>query len=311
MNVALPGMKAPTKRWMRATKLSVTEVILDADRMNDTRKTVAVLTRANPPQPKPKPGQPVVRRPVLSSRGRYNAKLKVGASYVLLLKKMPDRKEFYLVPMAPYVQTATKATVDRVRKIGNVDAWPWGKADGRGLQVAVFQSSAVGRGSGGSLYAYNGKVYISVMVALRNAGAKPISMDLNPEHKAIQIEAVDSKGAIVQGDPYKNMGNRTRPGPSHVQTLAPGQVKFIGPTGLAAYGGVRTQMSLPTGPHKVHAVFALPPNPDAKANWSGSIRSGATTIEVKQRPTRTQRPPVRRTGVPDRIPGPKIHIKVD
>lgn len=301
MNVALPGMKAPTKRWMRSTTLEVSEVILDADGTHGKCKTLTVLMMAAPPKakvppqpkPKPKPGQPIMVRPPISSRRRFDTKLKIGTSYVLLLKKMDGRKEFYLAPMMPHIQTASKSIVDRVRKIGNVDAWPWGKADGRGLQVAVIQGGGFGGTPAGEVYSNRGKVYLSVMVALRNTGAKPITVDLDPKHKAIQFEVVDTKGAMVQGDPYKNILARPRPGQSYAMVLEPGRMKLIGLTGPAGYG-VRVQMELPTGPHKVRVVFALPPDGDAKANWCGSIRSGATRIEVKQRPTRLPGP-VRRT----------------
>jgi len=306
MNVALPGQTKATKRWMRSTTLKVTEVILDADGTSAKSKTVTVLTIAAPPkpkvapQPKPQPGGGVIRiMPPISSRRRFDTKLKVGTSYVLLLKKMTGRKEFYLPPMPPHVQTANKGTVDRVRKIGNVDAWPWGKADGKGLQLAVMQGGGFGRGPVGEVYSYKGTVNVSVMVALRNTSAKPISVDLDPENKAIQIEALDSKGALVQGDPYKTRRIRPqRPGHSYVLTLEPGKMKLIGVMGPASYG-LNVQMTLETGPHKVRAVFALPSDTDPKATWSGSIRSGETTIEVKQRPVRTPGP-IRRTGVPIR-----------
>jgi len=296
MNVALPGQKTPTNRWMRSATLKVTEVILDADGTQGKSKTVTVLTMAIAPQPKVQEGQPIPGRGRLSSRGRFNLKLKVGTSYVLLLTKMAGRKEFYLRSIPTHVQTASKATVDRVRKIGKVDAWPWGKADGRGLQIAAVQGGGYGGGATGVLYAYKGNVSVSVIVALRNTSAKPISVDLDPAHKAIQLEAVDSKGALVQGDPYKNMRIRPQPGRSYVLTLAPGKMKLIGVMGPVSYA-VRVQMTLETGPHKVRAVFALPKDTDAKANWSGSIRSGETTIEVKQRPVRAPGP-VRRAAVP-------------
>lgn len=315
MQVALPGMKAATKRWMRASTLKVTEVILDADGTNARRKTVTVLMMAPGPKAQarprpgpialpPGPGRPV-RPPIALGRGRrFRMQLKVGSSYVLLLKKMDGRKEFYLAPYPPYIQAATKPVADRIRKIADVDAWPWSKPDAAGLQVALMPSSGYGRGRSGEYYSRNGKVYLTVMIALRNKGKRPIRVDPDPVNKPIQIEALDANAALVQGDPYKNIRVRSRPGHSYAVTLDPGRMRLIGLTGPAAYG-VRVQMDLKPGTYKVRTAFAIPRDHGAADDWYGCIRSATATITVKDRPTPT-RPPIRLPGV---RPAPQVRLK--
>jgi len=301
MTVTLPGMKTATKRWMRSATLQVTDIILDADKSNKGRKTLTVLTISSPPkkpQAKPAvppagPGKPVLV-PRISSRRRFGVQLKVGTSYVLLLKKLAGRKEYYFAPMPPHYQLASPAIVGRVRKIANVDAWPWGKADAAGLQVALMPSAAYGRGTAGQYYCQGGKVYLSMLVALRNTGAKPIRVDTGPSNKPIQVEAVDDNGARVQGDPYKNVRIRTRAGHSYVITLAPGRMKLIGLAGASPYG-VRVQVPLKPGRHNVQVAFAVPRDNGTAGDWGGAIRSAATTITVTERPTR---PPIRRATIP-------------
>lgn len=295
IEVTLPGSKRPMKRWMQQTKLTVVEVLRSSDAAPAKGKTLDVLGPAAPPRnkqavPKPKlpPGRPVPGGAMLVAPRpgvpRFTARLKAGQSYLLLLKKMPGQSAYYLNAMPPHVQPAAKPMVDKVRKLCDVDSWPWGPADADGLQVAMMPSSGYGQTKPGEVYARGGKAYLSLLIALRNQGPKTIHVDLDPKTKPIGIEAMGEQADLVRGDPYVGTQPRSRPGVSFVVPIEPGKLQLVGPAGKAAYA-VAIAMNMGPGKYEVRLTVASDGN-GGKA-WKGTIRSATTQVEVKKRPTPT------------------------
>ena len=126
-----PGMKQARLGFYRKHNLKVTRIIKEAAKAPAKPKdrNVEILTPARKP---PRPGAPM-----LFVSDQYFASLKVGASYVLILSKLPGKPEYFL-PTYPknYAPAGDAEKVKAIEAAADVSKWAWGAA-GNGLQIAL------------------------------------------------------------------------------------------------------------------------------------------------------------------------------
>ena len=216
-------------------------------------------------------------RPPVNYRGQTYPHLANNGQYVLLLRKLPDGKGYFLPSDMAHWRGASEPYVKQIERIGDVEKWTWGKADASGLQVAILPRT--------DNVPLNGdRAVVNVSVVVRNSGDKPVRFSVHPRHKPLMIVAMDAEGGVVQANPYENSpvyGMMYQRLPAHMQEeLAPGQMAFLGTTGLSA-NGVIVQLPLKEGDWKFYAVFQGSDDDGGRA-WTGEVRSKPLELPVKQ-----------------------------
>lgn len=303
LRLKVPDSPKAVDTWFRRCKLTVTRVIKEdppaakpAKKSQAARK-IDVLARAQRPQ---KPGEPVLR----VANGNY-PNLRVGQSYVLILRKMPGKTEYYLPSYPKNYGRATKDRIARIEKAANVDKWPWGKAV-NGLQIALVPSRPVVnlmtvrqsvRGPDGQMGQPVTKklAYVQAVVALRNTSKKALAVNLYMGDGFLKVEGTGPAGKTVSPDLYGFLAAMGLAGPQakDVAKIEPGKVMFINARGQTKYGGGGHPLPLSPGKWKFKASYTSVRKANVKGGklWTGKIESAAADVEVKEarrKPARAQ-----------------------
>jgi hypothetical protein len=285
MRLKPPDAKQPIRTWFRTFAVKVTRVLAEKDPPEGldpaAEREVKIIARSLPP---PQPGGPLIWR---SDAGSYPF-LRVGRSYVLILRKMPEGGTYYLPAYFRNWRPTSKEWIEQVRRAADVEKWPWGKAVD-GLQIALLTTrqelwlrTATIRGPRGQRRART--VFVQMVVALRNTGKKPLAVSLYPEDRYLSVKAVGPASKTVAADFYSRLAmmDIRAFGPWAVKTLAPGELLFLGPMGAAPHG-LGTNLELTAGKWKLTAGFTSkrqPSGKDAARLWNGAIESKPVPVEV-------------------------------
>jgi len=285
-----PDMKQPRVGIYRTYGLKITRTIKEKGKApaKAAGRQVEVLTPARKPQP---PGAPM-----LFVSDQYFASLKVGASYVLILSKLPGKDQYYL-PSYPknYARAGDAEKVKAIEAAADVDKWAWGAA-GDGLQVAlVLRQTSVKinavtrrqrRPDGKLAPAVRKKLaYVNAVIALRNTSAKAITVNLYPEDRFLSLSAVGPGGRVVRPDWYEPLARMDLAafGPMYLKTIGPGEVLFVGPMGENK-SGLGLNLELTKGKWLLHATYKSARKAKTEAGqavWTGEIKTKPVAVEAK------------------------------
>jgi hypothetical protein len=228
-----------------------------------------------------RPGQPV------PLGGRFAPSLKVGQKYLLILRTMDKREEYYL-PSYPknLARAGDAAAVKRIEAACAVEKWAWGKP-AKGLQLALVPDddsvflARTRRNGKESMTAGIRRVF-----ALRNAGKKPIKVSVWPGHRYLKLTVAGPGGKSVSADLYERLGvAKIKPFDKEVvRTIAPGRILFVQPMGEDKHGGMN-RLELAPGKWRFTARYSVEAGAGgerAEDLWTGSVESKPVTVEVKQ-----------------------------
>lgn len=204
-------------------------------------------------------------------------KLEKDESYVLLLRTLPDRKDFFLPAGAVNYAKADEDTIKQFVQAADVDRWPWGK-EVNGLQVALLCPKQV---NGFKMGNDATSVVLTVGIALRNNSKETVSINLGERDKPLDIQAAAEKGASSSADLYAHRPERKSA--ITIFELKPGQVMLVSPDGLNA-AGFPVNLKIGEGKWKLQAVYsnaAATTADKAKVLWTGKLTSESVEAEVK------------------------------
>lgn len=239
-------------------------------------------------------------------QGRYFAKLELGKDHYLVLRKMPGRKDYWLMPnplCCMLKELLAKAVLERAI---HVEKWPWGKvADGLQMAMIVHSNmvSLPGRDPAPGL-AKQGTVFFNFV--LRNTTDKPITVNLNPPDKLFAVEVTGPDGKSTRHELSSELRSADELAKAvfdagMICTIKPGEMIFVGPDGLTQ--GVAQALTLPIAPGKwtCQAAYentrAEGPKPEVAKNptpagaapaklWKNKVLAGEVVIEADEPATR-------------------------
>jgi hypothetical protein len=294
LDMKVPDSPKAITAWFRKYKLRVTRVIsekgkIPAGAAKPRVRSILVFTRAPRPQP---PG-----RPRIMVSDAYFASLKVGQSYVLLLRAMPGKPEYYLPSYPKNYRPGRPADIAGIEKAANVAKWSWGKTvDGLQIALVPSQTTVQLRQIRRSVRGPDGKfrqqfkglsAYVQCVIALRNVTKAPITVCLYLEDRFLAVTAGGPGGKIIKADLYgylTGMKRRVEPfGPQHKTTIAPGKLVFIHSRGKGDYG-MSLNLDMSAGTWKLAAAYTCRRKRD-KSLWNGTMTSAPVAIKVRN-PTR-------------------------
>jgi hypothetical protein len=294
LTLNVPGYSKPLETWFRKYGLRISRVITENGKVPPSKaaampanRTIEVFARSLPP---PRPDQPAILLP-----GMYFPTLRVGKSYVLILRKMAGKPEYYLPSHPKNYRPGGKEEIALVERVAVVDKWPWGRAVD-GLRLALVPEEATvtqqqvrrsARGKGRRMQTvFQGRsATVRCQIALRNASDAPVGIALYRWDRFLSVTMTDPNGKAVKADLYGPPARGTiapfRQG--DVAVVNPGEVVFIGPRGKSRQS-VSLKLDTSAGTWKMQASLASKRGraPDQKRLWTGVIESAAVKIEVKK-----------------------------
>jgi hypothetical protein len=220
-----------------------------------------------------------------------------NASYVLLLRRLTGRSEYYLPSEPVHYAAAHRREVARVEHAAGVDNWPWGEAVG-GLQVACIPlkglidyqpARIVGGPAGGQQVEMRraGGANVPVLIALRNGSGEALAVSIFPADKFLALRAIGPDEGAVQHDFYRYLPAQAPAFEAkHVLSIGPGEIVFLGPTGPSRQGVV-VSMPLGAGQWRVQAAYACQRQGgegDVPKLWTGKAESRPAALEVRKAP---------------------------
>ena len=123
-------------------------------------------------------------------------------------------------------------------------------------------------------------LYLHGLIALRNVSDKPITFTIDPDQKPFSVEATDASGKTAQSEFYAH-ARRLTPGSSPHVVIAPGQIVFLGPSGVSDIA-LGFHMDLSAGQWKLRARYRVDSAPAGGIPlWTGSIESAPAPLEVR------------------------------
>jgi len=276
MQLQPPGAVKPRRGWFRTYRIAVERVLRDANAAGRKAPLKEISVLAPSPGPR-KPGQRSIH---VSDLPAYPA-LKAGASYILLVRRLPGRTEYFLPAYFKNFRLADEKAVKEIAWLADLEQWPWGEAQD-GLQIALVPSRrtlTAGRRRGGGP-----SVFIQCTVAVRNVSDKPLAVNLYPEDRSLSLTATDAEGNVQNADLYGWLARADLRafGPWALHEIAPGRMLFVGPSGAPTFG-LGVNLPLRPGIWRLQAGYAS--KRDAKsakglAAWTGAITSKAVEVRV-------------------------------
>jgi hypothetical protein len=293
LRLNVPGYSKPLETWFRKYGLKISRVITENGKVPPkaaampANRTIEVFARSLPP---PRPDQPAILVP-----GMYFPSLTVGKSYVLILRKMASKPEYYLPSHPKNYRPAGKEEIALVERVAVVDKWPWGRAI-KGLRLALVPEETMvtqqqvrrsARGKGGRMQtAFQGRsATVQCQIALRNVSDAPVGIALYRWDRFLSVTMTDPNGKAVKADLYgpPDRGTIAPFRQGDVAVLSPGEVVFIDPRGKSQQS-VSLNLDASAGTWKMQASLASKRGraPDQKRLWTGVIKSASVEIEVKK-----------------------------
>jgi hypothetical protein len=275
--VLLPGYKKARWVWLREYEVVVKKELRRSHRAPESHaaKKITILTQAA----KPRPADGL--RMVVMDGPQY-AKLMPGAKHVLVLKKMPKEKGFYLAPYSKNYPRADSPLAQQVAGAADVNKWGWG-GKREGLQIAVVLGRKrvwIQNQRGGP------RSYIQYAVALRNNTGKAVVVNTYPVDKCLSLSLRSEDGNAIPVDIYAHL-RPERYGsfdPKYMKAIKPGEIVFVGPNGLAPYG-LGHQAPLTAGTWALRATYKSTRKAQIKdtgALWTGELTSEPSVLEAEE-----------------------------
>ncbi len=208
----------------------------------------------------------------------------VGNSYVMILNKLPGRREYYLpsYPMnfrsdiAPHVRDVEGLVA------AGADSWAWGKAVD-GLQVGLYLYAHYHYGGEGSSS-------ISASVVLRNTTDKPLAVNLYDVDKYLDITATSADGKVVHSEFYNGTHAAANfDAALNTRIIAPKSKLFIGCTGWANI--IYWSIPVEPGQYDFQASYTSKRQGNGKDNlklWTGTINSKPWTGTITSEPRKVR-----------------------
>ena len=293
LTLDVPGMKKPLTTWFRKYVVKVTRVITEDGRPPAAKaakpadRTIQIFARS------PAPRQPGQLRLFVSDA--YYASLAVGKPYVLILRTMPGKPEYFLTGYPKNYRPAKPDQIARVETAALVDRWPWGRPVG-GLQVALIprrttaylqQVRRAVRGNDGRMRTelQGPSASVRCMLALRNASKAPLAVNLYPPDKFLSIVAAGPGGKTVRPDLYRFLvrADFAQFSPKNAVVLAAGETVFFNAMGKGNYD-FAVNLDVPAGTWTLRASYTSKRAATAgKCKlWTGTAKAAAADIEVKK-----------------------------
>ena len=315
MEIKAPDAKQAAKGWYRVSTLKVTRVIrhVPAAAQNWVGKAKPLTTRpamrmlppttrpaakietirviAPTPRPRPAGAGP---GPIMAD-GPFYPNLRKGQSYVLLLRRLRGRKEYFLPGYFKNCRPAKAEQVAEVWGAADVGNWPWGQAKD-GLRLALLpvrRTVRITKTAGLRVLGKDRRFHpapartwapVQYLVALRNVSAKPVAVTVYPEDRFFSLTATKPDGKAIKTDFYealKRMDLRAF-GPWATAALRPGQLIFIQAMGQGDYAGA---LNLPPRPGKWKLQAGYTAARKAKVGgldlWTGQITSKPVEVTVQ------------------------------
>ena len=287
--VKLHELAKPLKEDFASFKADVVKVFRDDIKPGEERKhprTVEVLAS--------KIAMPVKATGV-SGRGgfEYVCPVEKDKTYVLLLRKPANSEAWYLPADPRQCREATDDVLKRYEKAADVERWPWGKEVG-GLQVALLvepsatiQVLPVNPMNAGGKGAAN--IGFACGLAVRNAGDKAISLNVNPADRRFSISL---SGAGTSGgtpppeslDLYQEL-YKPKAAANPTAEIKPKQALIVNVWGEADKAQ-QVYLKLEGGKYTLQADYK---------NEGGALQSTTVEVEVKDTGIRpVPMPPIRR-----------------
>jgi hypothetical protein len=293
LKIAAPDERKPAQGRFTRYTLAVSEVIRE-EKAAAPRDPNAAPSPAT--QPAPRRISILAKTPPVAIRGQmpdggYWVDLREDQSYILLLRRLPDRQEYYL-PLHPMnSRPAAKQEVDKVKKAAEFSSWPWGKSVD-GLQIALLmnrtqarlQKSWVRVPGGPAQGVPQTTARFEMVLALHNLSDKAIRVDLHPTGEFLKLQAADANGKALSLDLYAEVrktavGSAIEP---YSREIAPGRVLFVVAEGEAKEATVlQPQMTPGKWTFKASYANALK-GPTTPPFWNGQAESAPVEVEVKE-----------------------------
>lgn len=277
MKIQLPGQDQASEQWGCVYKVEVSKVF-NACKLIPAPK--AAKNRSAPPQRITvymlAPMAAGDARGVLPGFRRQSLLVK-DATYILYLKKLPKADAFMPISSTA-IQPELVNSWTEFEKDVNPEKWPWGKTVG-GLQMAVFTGMQAIVQPGGPADCW-------ALIAVRNAGKKPIALNLYPKDKFLKVALV-SKGKTNAPDLYEDVANWQlgSAGKDHVATLAPGEIVFLNRKGTS---DAAEQVAFTAEPGDYQLKVTYESNRKGTAGkarlWVGKLESKPADIKLEKMP---------------------------
>ena len=292
LKIAAPDERKPAEGRFTRYTLAVSEVIREekAAAPKDPNAAPSPAT-----QPAPRRISILAKTPPVAIRGQmpdggYWVDLREDQSYILLLRRLPDRQEYYL-PLHPMnSRPAAKEDVDKVKKAAEFSSWPWGKSVD-GLQVALLmnrtqarlQKSWVRIPGGPAQGVPQTTARFEIVLALHNVSDKAIRVNLHPAGEFLKLQAAGPDGNTLPLDLYVEV-RKMAVAPAILpfsREIAPGKVLFVAPEGQAKEATV-LQPQMTPGKWTFRASYAQRTPTTAPSTWTGQADAAPVQMEVKE-----------------------------
>ncbi len=296
LKIQIPDRAKPAHAWWRKYKIRITKVLRDTEKafaVKDGKEAavqIGVFTQARAPRAAGGPIRPMVCGP-------SHLVLKTGQKYLLLLRKLPGKAEYFL-PSYPKNAKAIDQTefnkkfVAKVEKLVDIDTWPWGKAAG-GLQMALITENSQATLAqmrvkrGGPLVV---RARVPLTIAMRNVSDRPITVNMYQWDRFLGLSYTQGKKQI-EYPLYEYLDLSKRPQPAFsfagklVKTIKPGEIIFLGPNGASLYPGMRVSVMGEPGKMWLQAKYvstrtAADPKDENRKLWTGEILSAPVLVEL-------------------------------
>ena len=285
---ALPDYPRPVKAWFTEYTFAVSRVIKTAGGAKAAKGLkVAVVAQARPPAQG--------GRLVIIADGPSYPSLRVNSSYVLILRKLPGKDQYYLPSYFRNFKLNRKQDVAEIERAANVNGWPWGKTV-NGLQFTFFPRTTKFQLGGAITRVRRGNrwvrvpagVYLASVAALRNTSDKDIAVSLYPGDRFFSVQAQSASAKTVTAGLYTWLASRpAKPfGASDVTRIKAGAMAFVSSYGQGQYGfAFRLPIQQP-GKWRVQAAYTSKraKGADGAALWTGRIESAPVELDVQKAP---------------------------
>lgn len=218
---------------------------------------------------------------------QVSGKLRDGQKCLLVLQKLPDRKEYYLSAERLASRPATEENVARYTAAVDVDKWAWGKSRDD-LQLTLLP------GASRSITALRGRVNTLVTIAMRNTGKDPIHLNLTDPGQRFGITATDANGDDVDCQ-WVYPRRRARSDEPEVVTVQPGKIAFFSYAKLPGHHPGMLRMQVEDGAYSLQLIYGnslktAGEGDDVRKLWTGEVSSAKLTLPVETVEVQPMRP---------------------
>lgn len=315
--LSLPGGARPVRGWFAACKVRIERVLKEVVAKPKKKEPAAESEATETPEAPtttPAAGATIAvlarsARPsrrgigMLSRDARKYPRLVAKSRYVLMLRRLPGRPQYYLPSEGRNYRPALRTEIAKVERAAGVDNWPWGEQLG-GLRLALVLTRPIveyqpqqiigGSSSGrGAAVRRIGGAQVRAVVALRNTSGEAITLSTYKWDEFLSLRAAGPEDKLIAHDFYKYGRSARQPAfaRKYTSSIQPGKVVFIGPEGPGERG-IAIRMPLNPGRWALKAVYSSErqAGDEEEKLWTGKIESAPVPIQVRRSPGFAPRP---------------------